>query len=77
MYTIKDIYDDIVNGASFQRIHSKYGGVSIYIPQRLEGYRELIIEEFNGYNYRELAYKYNLAEYSVRRILREHKKDLL
>ena len=71
MYRIEDIYDDIKNGATLSRIYNKYGGFSIYITQRMPNYKEKILEEFNGYNYKDLAQRYNVAEYSVRRIINQ------
>lgn len=47
----------------------------LYVPQKPTNYRDKVIEEFNGYNYAQLSRKYNLAESSVRRIIRESKQD--
>ena len=70
MYSIKEIYEDIKNGATLQRIHSKYGGHQFYIPQRMDGYKEQLLKEFNGYNYKELAFRYNLTIAYVREIIK-------
>ena len=72
---LEDISEDIKNGASHERIYKKYGGIMLYVPQKPTNYREKVIEEFNGYNYMELSRKYNLAESSVRRIIREHEYE--
>jgi len=74
MVTIEDIYNDIKNGASLKRIHSKYGGLRIYIPQREENYKEKLLADFNGYNYTDLALKYKISENYTREIIREAKK---
>ena len=76
MYTIKEIYDDIKNGATFQRIHTKYGGNQFYIPQRMEGYKEQLLKEFNGYNYKDLAFKYNLTVAYVRELIKQNKEEV-
>jgi Mor family transcriptional regulator len=70
MYEFKDIYDDIKAGASRERIHKKYGGFKIYIGQRIPDYKERILEEFNGYNYESLAYKYNTTRSNVEEIVK-------
>lgn len=79
MYTfetfLQDVEESLKNGSSRQRIYKKYGGIMMYIPQKPTDYREKVIEEFNGYNYMELSRKYNLAESSVRRIIREHEDE--
>ena len=71
MYTIEDIYNDIKNGADLKRIHSKYGGHQFYIPQRMDGYKEDLKAEFNGYNFKELSYKYQLTEAYVRELVKD------
>jgi len=71
MYTIADIYSDIKNGATLQRIHSKYGGFVIYITTRQDGYKEKLLAEFNGYNFKDLAVKYSLTPDHVRKIVKE------
>jgi len=73
MYTIDDIYSDIANGASLSRIHSKYGGHQFYIPKRMTDYKENLLKEFNGYNFKDLAFKYNLSVAHVRTIIKEEK----
>lgn len=70
MFTIEDIYSDIKNGATLDRIHSKYGGFRIYIAKRRENYKEDLISEFNGYNFKDLAWKYGLSESHVREIVK-------
>ena len=72
---LEDVREDIKNGASYERIYRKYGGIMLYVPQKPTNYRDKVIEEFNGYNYAQLSRKYNLAESSVRRIIRESKQD--
>jgi Mor family transcriptional regulator len=69
MYTIEEIVKDVKNGATIERIYNRYGGFSVYIPKKDGNYREKIIEEFNGYNFKELASKYGFAVASIRRIL--------
>ncbi len=75
MFTLEDIFNDIKAGASLPRLHKKYGGFKIYIPQRMPNYKEKILEEFNGYNYDELAYKYNTTRSNVEEIVKQNKPD--
>jgi len=71
----EDVYDDIKNGASLERISKKYGGIRIYIPKLTAHYKEKILEEFNGYNYDELAYKYNTTRSNVENVIKKDKAD--
>lgn len=52
-----------------------FGGCQLYIPKWETIYKEVrnkkIRENFNGFNYRELAKKYNLSEKTVRKIVYE------
>lgn len=59
---------------SWEKIHKKYGGISIYVPKVSPNAREQIVLEFNGYNYSFLAHKYNLSENTIRGIIRESKR---
>lgn len=75
MFCLEDILKDFENGASIERLHKKYGGVKIYIPKLLPQYKQKIIEEFNGYNYDTLAYKYNTTRSNVEEIIKKDKED--
>lgn len=60
---------------NYKKLIKEYGGVTIYIPKS-DGfelaYRNIQIRnEFNGYNYRELAKKYGLSEVRVRSIVND------
>ncbi len=52
------------------------GGESIYFPKLEAIHRpardKKIIEDFNGYNFRQLAKKYQLSEMRIRAIVREY-----
>ena len=75
MFTLEDIYNDIKAGASIERIHKQYGGFNLYIPQQRPDYKERIIEEFNGYNFDQLAYKYNTTPKNVRQIVKDDEES--
>ncbi|GKZ04264.1 hypothetical protein ANS017_21470 [Paraclostridium bifermentans] len=58
-------------------LFKEFGGTSVYFPTEKMIYKEArdreIIEEFNGFNVRELASKYSMSESYVRAILRKNK----
>ncbi len=70
---IEYIFEDIKNGATLEDMYNSYGGIEIYIPKKSPNYKEKIIKEFNGYNYSQLAYKYNTTVTNVRKILKSVK----
>lgn len=57
------------------RLAGVAGGTVLYIPKAeslLQHARDRrIIQEFNGYNYKELAVKYNLSETWVRQLIQQ------
>ena len=64
----------ILYGASLKKLHGKYGGFRIYIPKKMPNYKENLINDFNGYNYVDLAIKYGISEEHTRKLIREHKE---
>ena len=58
-------------------LFEEFGGTSVYFPTEKMIYKEArdrdIIEEFNGFNVKELASKYRMSESYVRAIIRKHK----
>jgi Mor family transcriptional regulator len=60
---------------AFIRLAMAAGGTVFYIPKAdslLQPARDRkIIKEFNGYNYKELAIKYNLSETWVRQVIQQ------
>lgn len=58
-------------------LFKEFGGTSVYFPTEKMIYKEArdreIIEEFNGFNVKELASKYRMSESYVRAILRKNK----
>ena len=69
---------EIVGLETYRKLVANYGGMHVYICKSETILRELrnaeICEKFNGFNYRELAKKYNLSEKTVREIV-SSKKD--
>lgn len=57
------------------KIHSAYRGQQITFPVELfskEFLKKQIVDEYNGYNIKQLATKYGYSEKWVRQILKEH-----
>lgn len=57
------------------KIHSAYRGQQITFPVQLfskEFLKKQIVDEYNGYNIKQLATKYGYSEKWVREILKEH-----
>lgn len=58
---------------AYRKLVANYGGMHVYICKSETILRELrnaeICNEFDGFNYRELAKKYNLSEKTVREIV--------
>lgn len=57
------------------KIHSAYRGQQITFPVQLfskEFLKKQIVDEYNGYNIKQLAAKYGYSEKWVRQILKEH-----
>lgn len=57
------------------KIHSAYRGQQITFPVQLfskEFLKKQIVDEYNGYNIKQLATKYGHSEKWVRQILKEH-----
>lgn len=77
MFSIEEIYDAIKDGMSKDKLYKKYGGFSIYIPQKDRNFREKVLAEFNGYNHHALATKFNLSLNTIRKIIRESKASFI
>ena len=58
-------------------LFKEFGGTYVYFPTEKMIYKDArdreIIEEFNGFNVKELASKYRMSESYVRAILRKNK----
>ena len=57
------------------KIHSAYRGQQITFPVQLfskEFLKKQIVDEYNGYNIKQLATKYGYSEKWIRKILKEH-----
>lgn len=64
---------EIIGIEAYRKLVANYGGMSVYICKAETVLREFrnaeICNSFNGFNYRELAKKYNLSEKTVREII--------
>ena len=60
---------------SIERLHKKYGGITIYIAKIPPDYKKKIIEEFNGDNHAVLAHKYNVSVKTVYKTIKEKREE--
>lgn len=71
-------YSELANLLAIEavlKIHSAYRGQQITFPVQLfskEFLKKQIVDEYNGYNIKQLATKYGYSEKWVRQILKEH-----
>ena len=71
-------YSELANLSGIEavlKIHSAYRGQQITFPVQLfskEFLKKQIVDEYNGYNIKQLATKYGYSEKWVRQILKEH-----
>jgi len=60
-------------------LFEEFGGTSVYFPTEKMIYKDArdreIISQFNGFNHKELAVKYDMSESYVRSIINRHKKS--
>ena len=63
----------------FENIAIELGGTSVYFPTEKMIYKDArdreIVSEYNGFNHKELATKYNMSESYIRAIINRHKKS--
>ena len=61
-------------------LFKEFGGTSVYFPTEKMIYKDArdreIISQYNGFNHKELAAKYNMSESYIRAIINRHKKVL-
>ncbi len=59
-------------------LFEEFGGTSVYFPTEKMIYKEArdreIIAEFNGFNHKELAARFNMSESYIRAIINKNKK---
>lgn len=70
----------LIGPENFRKLMEVYGGAYLYIPktdrsERMER-NERIRAEFDGYNFRELARKYDLTEITIRSIVSDKVREL-
>ena len=60
-------------------LFEEFWGTSVYFPTEKMIYKEArdreIISEYNGFNHKELAVKFNMSESYIRAIINRHKKS--
>ena len=73
-------FENIANRLGIEQVKwlfEEFGGTSVYFPTEKMIYKESrdreIFNEFNGFNIKELASKYNMSESYIRAIIRQKK----
>lgn len=60
-------------------LFEEFGGTSVYFPTKKMIYKEArdreIVADYNGFNHKELAAKYNMSESYIRAIINRNKKS--
>lgn len=76
---IPEQYQDVANRigvGNLIKLSEVMGGHNVYIPKKdffTRTLRDTLIKkEFNGYNYKHLATKYNLSEITIRRVVSDN-----
>lgn len=75
---LSGVYSDIATLLGIDaalKLHAHYKGQQLFFPMELfskEFIKSQIVEEYNGYNIKQLAIKYGYTEKWVRKILKEH-----
>lgn len=74
-------FEDIANKIGLENMSiliKEFGGSSVYFPTEKMIYKDArnrnIINEFNGFNYKELATKYNISVSYTRSIINKGKR---
>lgn len=75
-------FENIANRLGIDKakmLFEEFGGTSVYFPTEKMIYKEArdrdIISEYNGFNHKELAVKFNMSESYVRAIINRHKNS--
>ncbi|MGL5714130.1 MAG: Mor transcription activator family protein [Paraclostridium sp.] len=75
-------FENIANRLGIEKakwLFEEFGGTSVYFPTEKMIYKEArdreIVSEYNGFNHRELAAKYNMSESYIRAIINRNKKS--
>lgn len=85
----KNIKGEYLNGAyselasllgidSVLKIHASYKGQQVFFPMDLfskDFIKQQIVDEYDGYNVKQLAIKYGYTEKWIKKILKEHIDD--
>ena len=60
-------------------LFKEFGGTSVYFPTEKMIYKDArdrcIMADYNGFNHKELAVKYNMSESYIRAIINKNKKS--
>ena len=65
---------ELIGLDNYKRLGSVFGGLSIYIP-KADAWERMAREEFDGYNFKELAGRYGLTEVRIRSIVSDKMRE--
>lgn len=75
-------FENIANRLGIDKakmLFEEFGGTSVYFPTEKMIYKEArdrdIMADYNGFNHKELAVKFNMSESYIRAIINKHKKS--
>ncbi|MEG1410754.1 MAG: Mor transcription activator family protein [Terrisporobacter sp.] len=73
-------FENIANRLGIEKakwLFKEFGGTSVYFPTEKMIYKDArdreIVSEYNGFNHKELAAKYNMSESYIRYIINKNK----
>ena len=65
---------ELIGLDNYKRLVSVFGGLSIYIP-KADAWERMARDEFDGYNFKELAGRYGLTEVRIRSIVSDKMRE--
>ncbi|MGL5713886.1 MAG: Mor transcription activator family protein [Paraclostridium sp.] len=75
-------FENIANKLGIEKakwLFEEFGGTSVYFPTKKMIYKDArdreIMADYNGFNHKDLAIKYNMSESYIRAIINRHKKS--
>ncbi|MEG2058003.1 MAG: Mor transcription activator family protein [Romboutsia sp.] len=75
-------FENIANRLGIEKakwLFEEFGGTSVYFPTEKMIYKDArdreIVSEYNGFNHKELAAKYNMSESYIRYIINKNKES--
>lgn len=71
---------ELIGTDNYERLIEMYGGTWLYIPKtdafERAARNRRILDDFDGYNFKQLARKYSLTEVQIRTIVNEKAREI-